>query len=434
MEQAIATGGKTGNSLSSLAREDFSQMVRKEVHAAVMEELAHGVNVGGGNGGRDGDEATSEGAAVPRKAGAFHVGYTSDGGGGGIVLAPLGETNDGKAEAEVPRVRTKRAEEEVTVGAEELFLKSSDPLPKSIAGRMNQLTNIPGFPNSPPIVLSAARPKAYLFRNFLTADECEHLIALAKEQLAPSTVVGHKGPVSSTIRTSAGMFLNKGQTPIVRAIEERIAAASGLPEPNGEGMQILRYENGQKYEPHYDYFHDAPNASPMRGGQRMATMLIYLMDTEEGGETIFPTANKPADFDHPDGGTAEWSPCAHSGLPVKSRRGDAVLFWSLTEDYKLDPGSLHGACPVKRGMKWTAVKWIRVAKFDGGFRQPLPMPPISVSDRKTGACLDDWDECAEWARKGWCNRNPEFMIKNTGARDSKGPACPQSCHVTCSGM
>jgi prolyl 4-hydroxylase len=79
-----------------------------------------------------------------------------------------------------------------------------------------------------------------------------------------------------------------------------------------------------------------------------------------------------------------------------------VLFWSLQEDYTLDAGSLHGACPVKRGMKWTAVKWIRVAKFDGGFNHPLPMPPLTVSDRGGGGmCADEWSECAEWARKGW---------------------------------
>ena len=166
---------------------------------------------------------------------------------------------------------------------EERFLKSTAELPKSIYGRMKQLTNVPGFPHSPPQVLSAQHPKAYLYRNFLTSEECDHLIALAKEQLAPSTVVGTGGPVSSSIRTSAGMFLFKGQTPMVRAIEERIASASGLPEPNGEGMQILRYEDGQKYEPHYDYFHDKTNSAPRRGGQRMATMLIYLQDTEAAG-------------------------------------------------------------------------------------------------------------------------------------------------------
>jgi prolyl 4-hydroxylase len=273
------------------------------------------------------------------------------------------------------------------------------------------------------------------------------LKALAKKQLAPSTVVGTNGPVSSGIRTSAGTFLAKKQDDVVRRVEARMALAAGLPEANGEGMQILRYDVGQKYDPHFDYFHDTTNASPKRGGQRMATMLVYLADTESGGETTFPKARKPPDFDavesFDESSTArrpstEWSDCAkRSGVPVRSEQGDAVLFWSLTDAYELDPGSLHGACPVLKGEKWTAVKWMRVAKFDGGFPEDakLPMPSLSVSRRdsrvESERCQDEWAECADWAARGWCARNPEFMIGKKGARDSKGPACPQSCGVKC---
>ena len=37
---------------------------------------------------------------------------------------------------------------------------------------------------------------------------------------------------------------------------------------------MLHYEVGQKYEPHFDYFLDEFNT--MNGGQRMATLLMYL--------------------------------------------------------------------------------------------------------------------------------------------------------------
>lgn len=46
---------------------------------------------------------------------------------------------------------------------------------------------------------------------------------------------------------------------------------------HGEGLQILHYEVGQKYEPHYDYFLDEFNTQ--NGGQRMATLLMYLWVT-----------------------------------------------------------------------------------------------------------------------------------------------------------
>jgi prolyl 4-hydroxylase len=43
---------------------------------------------------------------------------------------------------------------------------------------------------------------------------------------------------------------------------------------HGEGLQVLHYEVGQKYEPHFDYFLDEFNTK--NGGQRMATLLMYL--------------------------------------------------------------------------------------------------------------------------------------------------------------
>lgn len=95
-----------------------------------------------------------------------------------------------------------------------------------------------------------------------------------------------------------------------------------LPADHQEGLQILHYEHGQKYEPHFDYFHDAVNASPERGGQRVATLLMYLSTPEEGGETVFPNA---ASKEKVAGG--EWSECAKQGLAVKTYKGDALLFY-----------------------------------------------------------------------------------------------------------
>ena len=306
--------------------------------------------------------------------------------------------------------------------------------PVSLYGRAALLNNEPGFPQTPPLVLSSSEPKAYLLRHFLSDEECIHLMDLARKELAPSTVVAEGGTSKkSNIRTSAGMFLRKEQDSIVHNIENRIAALSGIPFDNGEGMQILRYDIGQKYDPHYDYFHDTVNPAPKRGGQRIATMLIYLQDTEDGGETTFPNAKKPESFQANEANNpfseenhGALTDCTKKGIPVKSVKGDAILFFSLKDDYTLDGGSLHGACPVIKGQKWTAVKWMRVAKFDGNFHEPLPMPPLT---RRTDShpCVDEWDECEQWARKGWCERNAEFMTTNSGSRDNKGPACGKSC-------
>ena len=66
---------------------------------------------------------------------------------------------------------------------------------------------------------------------------------------------------------------------------------------NGESMQILHYENGQKYEPHFDYFHDKANQE--LGGHRVATVLMYLSNVEKGGETIFPNSEVINFLRHP---------------------------------------------------------------------------------------------------------------------------------------
>ncbi|KAG6518768.1 hypothetical protein ZIOFF_022249 [Zingiber officinale] len=185
--------------------------------------------------------------------------------------------------------------------------------------------------------------------------ECEYLIELAKPHMQKSTVVDSATGRSkdSRVRTSAGMFLRRGQDKIIRTIEKRIADFTFIPVEHGEGLQVLHYEVGQKYESHFDYFTDEFNTQ--NGGQRIATVLMYLSDVEEGGETVFPSAK----FNR--SSSAELSECAKKGLSVKPKIGDALLFWSMKPDATLDPSSLHGGCPVIKGNKWSATKWMRVA-------------------------------------------------------------------------
>uniref|UniRef100_A0A803MBE2 procollagen-proline 4-dioxygenase n=1 Tax=Chenopodium quinoa TaxID=63459 RepID=A0A803MBE2_CHEQI len=160
------------------------------------------------------------------------------------------------------------------------------------------------------------------------------------------------------VRTSSGTFLARGRDKIIRTIEQRIADFTFLPVDHGEGLQVLHYEVGQRYEPHFDYFLE--DYSTANGGQRIATVLMYLSDVEEGGETVFPSAKGNISA------VPYWnelSKCGKEGLSVKPNRGDALLFWSMKPDASLDPLSLHGGCPVIKGNKWSATKWIRVNAY-----------------------------------------------------------------------
>ncbi|XP_020577345.1 probable prolyl 4-hydroxylase 6 [Phalaenopsis equestris] len=254
-------------------------------------------------------------------------------------------------------------------------------------------------------------PRAFLYKGFLSDEECEHLIVLAKDKLEKSMVADNDSgkSIKSEVRTSSGMFLGKNQDEIVGRIERRIAAWTFLPEENGESIQILHYENGEKYEPHYDYFHDKSNQA--LGGHRIATVLMYLSNVVKGGETIFPNSKEKLTQVKDD----TWSNCAKNGYAVKPMKGDALLFFSLHLDATTDPESLHGSCPVIEGEKWSATKWIHVRSFE------KPERPISLN----GECADHNELCSKWAELGECNKNPLYMV---GSQHSQG-FCRRSCNV-----
>ena len=107
-------------------------------------------------------------------------------------------------------------------------------------------------------------------------------------RLARSLTVETKtgGEVLNVDRTSDGMFFERGENPVVAALERRIATLLQWPLEFGEGLQILRYAPGAHYRPHYDYFDPAEPGTPTilrRGGQRVATIVMYLAEPAKGG-------------------------------------------------------------------------------------------------------------------------------------------------------
>lgn len=265
------------------------------------------------------------------------------------------------------------------------------------------------FTVDPTKVISLSwKPRVFLYKGFLTEEECDHLISLAKSGLQKSAVVDNDSgkPILSEIRTSSGMFIEKDKDEVVSRIENKIALWTFLGKENGERIQILKYEKGEKYEPHYDYFQDKINQ--VQGGHRIATVLMYLTDVVKGGETVFPEAKRDRHFVKDD----TLSDCAKRGIAVKPRRGDALLFFSLYPTAIPDPSSLHAGCPVIEGEKWSATKWIHMQSFDA--------PRKDIGD-----CRDENESCGEWAAYGECQKNAVYMI---GTPEKPG-SCRRSCRV-----
>ena len=187
-------------------------------------------------------------------------------------------------------------------------------------------------------------PRVIVFGDLLSDDECEGLIAAARQRLARSLTVETQtgGEALNVDRTSDGMFFERGENAIVAQLELRIAALLRWPVEFGEGLQVLRYSPGAQYRPHYDYFDPGEPGTPTilrRGGQRVATLVMYLHEPEQGGATTFPDV----------------------GLEVAPKRGTGVFF---SYD-RPDPATrtLHGGAPVLAGEKWVATKWLREREF-----------------------------------------------------------------------
>ncbi|KGM39159.1 proline dioxygenase [Aquabacterium sp. NJ1] len=195
------------------------------------------------------------------------------------------------------------------------------------------------------ILVQMRNPRVVVFGDFLSLQECQELIDLAKPRMTRSqTVVNATGGSEvNEARTSQGMFFGWGENELCARIEARIAALVNWPVENGEGIQILRYAPGAEYKPHFDYFDPSQPGSAAilkRGGQRVGTVVMYLNTPEVGGATTFPDA----------------------GIDVHAVAGQAVFFaYGLPHP---STKTLHGGAPVKEGEKWVATKWLRERAFE----------------------------------------------------------------------
>ncbi|XP_020580054.1 probable prolyl 4-hydroxylase 9 [Phalaenopsis equestris] len=242
------------------------------------------------------------------------------------------------------------------------FIEFPDGGEANMAAMPHGETGEPRYYSIPFQVLSW-KPRAVYFPKFATAEQCQAIIKIARSKLKPSSLALRKGETEEStkgIRTSSGTFLSASEDPTetLKYIEEKIARATMIPRDHGEAFNILRYEIGQKYASHYDSF-DPSEYGPQKS-QRVASFLLYLSDVEEGGETMFPFENANIDFSY------DYRKCI--GLKVKPQQGDGLLFYSLFTNGTIDPTSLHGSCPVIKGEKWVATKWLRNTNNKNAFR------------------------------------------------------------------
>ncbi|MEZ9233957.1 2OG-Fe(II) oxygenase [Shewanella sp. 10N.286.52.A9] len=196
------------------------------------------------------------------------------------------------------------------------------------------------------LTYESVAPEINLFYvdDFLTDFECLWLKNCALCELKRSMVVdGESGSnIVSNVRTgSVAQLAPTANDWVLLNIEMKIAAYFNIPIENGELSNVLKYEVGEEYKPHYDFFHPNDKGSEQAlkdGGQRFKTVLIYLNDVEQGGDTHFPRLSKS----------------------VRAKQKRLVVFNNTDNSYGPLPLSLHQGMPVIKGEKWLYSKWLRV--------------------------------------------------------------------------
>jgi prolyl 4-hydroxylase len=176
----------------------------------------------------------------------------------------------------------------------------------------------------------------YCVPNFLTAGECEQVIAAINSGLIPSEVTTDE----SYWRTSRTCHLPEVASILAEALDIRLSNLTGIDKSYAESIQGQRYDPGEYFKEHHDWFD--PDCESYQeccavGGQRTWTAMVYLNDVEEGGETDFP----------------------YLDLTVKPECGLALIWNNLDLDNKPNEFTLHESLPVKKGSKYIITKWYR---------------------------------------------------------------------------
>mmetsp|Transcript_5800 Transcript_5800/g.6297 ORF Transcript_5800/g.6297 Transcript_5800/m.6297 type:complete len:261 (-) Transcript_5800:120-902(-) len=183
----------------------------------------------------------------------------------------------------------------------------------------------------PEIEVLSWKPRIFVYHNFISDEDCDHIVEIGTEEVI-------KGGKKNAGGQAAGGYLIQTQKDhVLMSVEKKIADWTMLPEVNGEVFYMSKFEKGQGYGSHVDFFH-GDDAKRFIGeqGQRMASVVVFL-STPEGGELIFEDVKVKV-------------------APVK---GTAVLYYNLIADGKDEPLSKHEDARVTSGTKYTITKWLR---------------------------------------------------------------------------
>jgi prolyl 4-hydroxylase len=179
----------------------------------------------------------------------------------------------------------------------------------------------------------------YTLDEFLTPQECESIIALAGLHLKPSGLTFDA--YDNSFRTSQTAELCGLRNPVATSLDEKICRTLGIRTDYSEGIQAQRYDVGQQFKSHWDFFEPGTQVFQRWAGvrgNRTWTFMVYLNEGMEGGATRFQDLN----------------------LAFTPKLGMALFWNNLRADGTPNPNTMHCGEPVLSGFKMIITKWFRV--------------------------------------------------------------------------
>lgn len=178
--------------------------------------------------------------------------------------------------------------------------------------------------------------KINIIDDFLSPKECASLIKLSKAYYRRSAIIKSGKAKISDHRTSFTALLDMNEA-VVEKVYQRASEILQKPSDYFEPLQCTSYSKGQEYKAHYDAFEESNSSEILKLGQRMSTILIYLNENYEGGETYFPILD----------------------VRVQPKTGRALIFHNLDDEGDRDPEVYHAGLPVWSGTKYVSNLWVR---------------------------------------------------------------------------
>jgi prolyl 4-hydroxylase len=193
------------------------------------------------------------------------------------------------------------------------------------------------------------KPLIYIIEDFLSEEECNHIINISKKHFKKAIVsgAGSGKNIESSNRTNNTTWLEHYTDDVTKKICANVSSLVDIPLYNAEKMQVLEYFTGTKFDQHCDsYPKNGTQKSKYclsQGGQRVVTCLMYLNNVKEGGETEFTKIKKK----------------------IIPKLGKIVIFYNCDlKNYDVIENSQHKANKVIKGVKYAVNLWFREERID----------------------------------------------------------------------